>query len=127
MKSLFALSLFAGLSVAQNAAWAQCGGNGWTGSKTCVSGYKCTVVNEWYSQCIPGTAEEPTTTLKTTTGGGSTPTGTPGNGKFLWVGTNEAGGEFGEGSLPGTWGKHFIFPDPAAVDVSQTLEWRDHD
>ncbi|KAF5620370.1 endoglucanase [Fusarium sp. NRRL 25303] len=117
MKSLFALSLFTGLSVAQNAAWAQCGGNNWTGSKTCVSGYKCTVVNEWYSQCIPGTAEQPTTTLKTTTGGGSTPTGTPGNGKFTWVGTNEAGGEFGEGNLPGTWGKDFIFPDPAAVDT----------
>ncbi|KAF4342485.1 cellulase precursor [Fusarium beomiforme] len=116
MKSLFALSLFTGLSVAQNAAWAQCGGNGWSGSTTCVSGYKCTVVNEWYSQCIPGTAAEPTTTLRTTTtGGGSTPTGSPG--KFLWVGTNEAGAEFGETNLPGTWGKHFTFPDPAAVDT----------
>ncbi|KAF5976902.1 putative cellulase precursor [Fusarium bulbicola] len=117
MKSLLALSLFTGLSVAQSGAWAQCGGNGWTGSKTCVSGYKCSVINEWYSQCILGTAEEPTTTLKTTTGGGSTPTGTPGTGKFLWVGTNEAGGEFGEGNLPGTWGKDFIFPDPSAVDT----------
>jgi acetylxylan esterase len=31
--------------------WAQCGGNGWTGGKTCSSPFKCVVVNEWYSQC----------------------------------------------------------------------------
>lgn len=119
MKSLLALSLFAGLSVAQNAAWAQCGGEGFSGSSTCVSGYKCTVVNQWYHQCQPGSADPPSTTLKTTTAGGTQPTGSPGgDGKFLWVGVNEAGAEFGEKNLPGTWGKDFTFPEPAAVDVS---------
>ncbi|CEI62377.1 Endoglucanase gh5-1 [Fusarium venenatum] len=117
MKSLLALGLFTSLSVAQSGAWAQCGGEGFSGSTSCVSGYKCTVVNQWYSQCQPGTAEPPSTTLKTTTGGGSTPTGTPGDGKFLWAGVNEAGGEFGEKNLPGTWGKDFTFPEPAAVDT----------
>ena len=118
MKSFLALSLFAGLSVAQSAAWAQCGGQGFSGDKSCVSGYKCTVVNEWYHQCQPGSGgDPPSTTLKTTTGSGSQPTGTP-DGKFLWVGTNEAGAEFGEKNLPGTWGTHFTFPEPAAVDVS---------
>ncbi|KAM0350716.1 hypothetical protein ACHAPU_003211 [Fusarium lateritium] len=116
MKYVFALSFLTGLAAAQSQAWAQCGGQSWTGPKTCVSGYKCTVVNDWYSQCIPGT-EAPTTTLKTTTTqGGTSPTGTP-DGKFLYVGVNEAGGEFGEGTLPGVWGKHFIFPDPAAIDT----------
>ncbi|CAK4622076.1 hypothetical protein LEN26_000959 [Aphanomyces euteiches] len=33
--------------------WAQCGGNGYNGPKTCVSGYKCSFNNEWYSQCVP--------------------------------------------------------------------------
>lgn len=32
--------------------YGQCGGNGWSGPKTCASPYKCTAVNEWYSQCL---------------------------------------------------------------------------
>ncbi|KFY31971.1 hypothetical protein V493_00635 [Pseudogymnoascus sp. VKM F-4281 (FW-2241)] len=32
--------------------YGQCGGNGWTGLKSCVQG-KCVVSNEWYSQCLP--------------------------------------------------------------------------
>lgn len=32
--------------------WGQCGGNGWTGGKVCVSPFKCTATNEWYSQCL---------------------------------------------------------------------------
>lgn len=39
-----------GTGVAQH--WGQCGGNGWTGPTTCVSGTTCTVVNAWYSQCL---------------------------------------------------------------------------
>ncbi|KAF4570093.1 hypothetical protein EYR40_009079 [Pleurotus pulmonarius] len=31
--------------------WGQCGGNGYTGPTTCAAG-TCTVVNEWYSQCL---------------------------------------------------------------------------
>ncbi|CAE6491286.1 unnamed protein product [Rhizoctonia solani] len=34
------------------AQYAQCGGIGWTGATTCVSPYKCTVLNEYYSQCL---------------------------------------------------------------------------
>ncbi|KAF0726180.1 hypothetical protein Ae201684P_020424 [Aphanomyces euteiches] len=34
-------------------AWGQCGGNNYSGSSTCVSGYTCKSVSEWYSQCIP--------------------------------------------------------------------------
>ncbi|KAF8071786.1 endo-1,4-beta-xylanase A precursor [Lyophyllum atratum] len=48
-------SLLALLSVAaaQSSAWGQCGGIGWTGPTTCVSGYTCTVGNPYYSQCLP--------------------------------------------------------------------------
>ncbi|KAF8959213.1 hypothetical protein BDZ97DRAFT_1906228 [Flammula alnicola] len=61
---------------AQAAVWGQCGGTGWTGSTTCVSGSVCTFSNTWYSQCLPGTAApvpsttiaQPTTTSVTTTG-----------------------------------------------------------
>jgi hypothetical protein len=33
--------------------WAQCGGTGFTGPTTCVSGYSCIVNNPYYSQCVP--------------------------------------------------------------------------
>ncbi|KAK5654935.1 hypothetical protein OQA88_6691 [Cercophora sp. LCS_1] len=32
--------------------WGQCGGIGWTGPTTCVSGSTCTVLNPYYSQCV---------------------------------------------------------------------------
>ncbi|RXW18114.1 hypothetical protein EST38_g7736 [Candolleomyces aberdarensis] len=31
--------------------YGQCGGNGWTGSTTCVAGSTCVKLNDWYSQC----------------------------------------------------------------------------
>ncbi|KAG9858609.1 carbohydrate-binding module family 1 protein, partial [Aureobasidium melanogenum] len=34
------------------AHWGQCGGKGWTGPTTCVSGTTCKVQNDWYSQCL---------------------------------------------------------------------------
>ncbi|KAJ2924883.1 hypothetical protein H1R20_g12199, partial [Candolleomyces eurysporus] len=38
----------------QAGAYGQCGGSGWTGATSCVSGYTCTKVNDWYHQCLPG-------------------------------------------------------------------------
>ncbi|KAM7216627.1 glycoside hydrolase family 7 protein [Rhypophila decipiens] len=32
--------------------WQQCGGQGFNGPKTCKSPYKCTVINDWYHQCL---------------------------------------------------------------------------
>lgn len=47
--------------------------SGWTGATTCVSGAVCTYSNEWYSQCLPGTAvttsKAPTPTTTPSTGG----------------------------------------------------------
>lgn len=34
-------------------AWGQCGGAGWAGGTTCISGYHCNDLNTYYSQCIP--------------------------------------------------------------------------
>lgn len=57
MKYAFTLAaLAAAVSTvsAQASAWAQCGGEGFTGSTTCVSGYTCVESNEYYSQCLEG-------------------------------------------------------------------------
>lgn len=32
--------------------WSQCGGQGWTGTGTCVAGTTCTYSNPYYSQCL---------------------------------------------------------------------------
>ena len=50
----FAALAASGAYAAQGAAYAQCGGQGWTGATACVSGYHCEVQNDWYSQCVPG-------------------------------------------------------------------------
>ncbi|KAI1322722.1 glycosyl hydrolase family 7 protein [Xylariaceae sp. FL0255] len=34
-------------------AYGQCGGVGWTGATTCVTGYTCSASNSYYSQCVP--------------------------------------------------------------------------
>ncbi|KAF5355158.1 hypothetical protein D9756_005598 [Leucocoprinus leucothites] len=67
------------LAAAQVGAWGQCGGIGWSGGTTCVSGYTCTFSNDYYSQCIPGTASSAPST--TTTSSGSTPAA-PANAKY---------------------------------------------
>ncbi|KAI8623197.1 carbohydrate-binding module family 1 protein [Xylariaceae sp. FL1651] len=77
------ISLFSSAAFAQQQAWGQCGGIGWAGATTCVSGYTCSVLNDYYSQCIPGAATTTlsstshTTSMGTTTSGSTTlPTAT---------------------------------------------------
>ncbi|KAF8173051.1 endo-1,4-beta-xylanase A precursor [Pholiota molesta] len=72
---LLALAEFA---AAQSAAWGQCGGTGWTGATTCVSGWTCTYSNPYYSQCLQGSGSGTTTssTTATSTSSGALPTGT---------------------------------------------------
>ncbi|KAJ3514148.1 hypothetical protein NMY22_g14837 [Coprinellus aureogranulatus] len=66
--SLFAILAGSAFAQSQAPAYGQCGGSGWTGPTTCVSGYTCTATNQWYSQCIPGAAAPvPTTTSSTPT------------------------------------------------------------
>ncbi|KAL0946046.1 hypothetical protein HGRIS_012319 [Hohenbuehelia grisea] len=80
LTSVIAAGVFlASGAVAQSPQWGQCGGIGWSGATTCVSGSVCSKLNDYYSQCIPGSAPPaPSTTPGGTTqpGGGGTPTST---------------------------------------------------
>ncbi|RPD59549.1 endo-1,4-beta-xylanase C precursor [Lentinus tigrinus ALCF2SS1-6] len=69
------LAGFIPYALGQAQEWGQCGGIGWTGATTCVSGTTCVVVNSYYSQCQPGTA---TSTPSTTTTASTTPSSTAG-------------------------------------------------
>ncbi|KAL1942006.1 hypothetical protein VTO73DRAFT_6536 [Trametes versicolor] len=64
--SFAALLPFVHLAAAQSAVWGQCGGIGWTGATTCVSGSTCIKQNDYYSQCQPGAASPPVTTVTPT-------------------------------------------------------------
>ncbi|KZV90525.1 hypothetical protein EXIGLDRAFT_720300 [Exidia glandulosa HHB12029] len=80
MQALFALvALLPAFVAAQSQVWGQCGGIGWNGPTTCVSGSVCTKQN-----CIPGTAPPAssssttsTTVPPTTTTAPPTSTGSP--------------------------------------------------
>ncbi|KAI0785996.1 beta-glucosidase [Abortiporus biennis] len=58
-KILFSIQ-FATAVIAQSQIYQQCGGIGWSGATTCVSGAVCTKLNDYYFQCLPGTASSPT-------------------------------------------------------------------
>jgi len=52
---------------AQQVEFGQCGGENWTGPTTCVAGNVCVFQNDFYSQCLQGTASSGTTTVAPTT------------------------------------------------------------
>ncbi|KAI0830537.1 glycoside hydrolase superfamily [Trametes gibbosa] len=82
----------------------QCGGINWTGATACASGSVCTVLNAYYSQCLPGTA----TTPPASPTGPSTPTAS----LIRLGGVNSAGFDFSvatDGSFTGTG----VSPPPA--------------
>jgi hypothetical protein len=85
-------------AVAQSPAYGQCGGQGWSGSSSCVSGYTCKAQSQYYSQCLPGSGKffffpihhenstdispggsNPTTTARTTTTSSAPPANTGGS------------------------------------------------
>ena len=77
MKSSIVAAIFATGVAAQGGPWAQCGGQGYSGPTTCVSGYKCVYQNDWYSQCLPGDAAgTSTTSVKSTSTTSSAPSST---------------------------------------------------
>ncbi|KAL3426985.1 endoglucanase 3 precursor [Phlyctema vagabunda] len=123
---ILSATLLAASAQAQQPAWAQCGGQGYSGATTCVSGYTCTYSNPYYSQCIPG-SQSPTTTAKPTTAKPTTTsiastlttstTKAPAATGLQWLGINESGAEFGQNSIPGVYGTDFIFPANSAIDT----------
>jgi len=103
LKSFIALGASATLVLAQSPAYGQCGGIGWTGATTCVSGSSCVYSNAYYSQCVPGAAATTTTpavtTAHTSSASGSTSTSTTGlNIRLLPLGDSIT---FGVGSSDG--------------------------
>ncbi|KAH8811859.1 1, 4-beta cellobiohydrolase [Xylogone sp. PMI_703] len=94
LKNLLIAALAAApAALAQSGPWGQCGGQGWTGSTTCVSGWTCVYSNPYYSQCLQGQGGGTTTTTRgpttgpttsnrpTSTTSGRTTTTTPGGGQ----------------------------------------------
>ncbi|KAF5315662.1 hypothetical protein D9611_004824 [Ephemerocybe angulata] len=58
------------LANAAQPLYGQCGGTGYSGDTSCASGGVCTKLNDFYSQCLPGTgggSSSSTTTTTTTT------------------------------------------------------------
>ncbi|KAF9061599.1 putative endoglucanase [Rhodocollybia butyracea] len=75
---------------AQAPVFGQCGGIGWTGATTCVSGSVCAVQDAYFSQCVPSTV------IPTSTAPIVIPTIAPVSGNTLkYVGVNIAGFDFG--------------------------------
>ncbi|KAI8802993.1 RlpA-like double-psi beta-barrel-protein domain-containing protein-containing protein [Cladochytrium replicatum] len=64
--ALIALSAVpSSLAQSCSALYGQCGGINWTGATCCSSGV-CTVLNPYYSQCLPGSAGSTSTTTRAT-------------------------------------------------------------
>ncbi|ESK90174.1 carbohydrate esterase family 16 protein [Moniliophthora roreri MCA 2997] len=110
---LFTIIWLAGFASAQSPAWGQCGGIGWTGATTCVSGSACVKQNDYYSQCIPGATIPPASTTATSV---PVPSGTPPSGANYWFSFGDSytqtgfeitgtapsiGNEFGNPPFPG--------------------------
>ncbi|KAK4575074.1 Endoglucanase EG-II [Recurvomyces mirabilis] len=102
-------------NAATQSAYGQCGGQGYTGATVCVSGYFCQSSNQYYSQCVPGSAStsaaaQPTTVgaVKTTTSASKPTTAASAatssaaaavaTGKVAYAGVNIAGFDFGCGT-----------------------------
>ncbi|KAH0578023.1 Manganese dependent endoglucanase Eg5A, partial [Termitomyces sp. 'cryptogamus'] len=78
--SSFGLLALASLAIAQQPLYAQCGGINWAGGTICVSGAVCTELNNYYSQCLSGSASttsshSTSTTSSATTSSSSVPSG----------------------------------------------------
>lgn len=71
-KYITPLFLLVASAVAQQSLWGQCGGIGWSGLTTCVSGSHCERLNDYYYQCLPGAASTTSTPSTTSTAISST-------------------------------------------------------
>ncbi|KAJ3977794.1 hypothetical protein EV361DRAFT_467037 [Lentinula raphanica] len=111
--------------LAQSSEWGQCGGIGWTGSSTCVSGTTCTTINAYYSQCLPGSAPvsssstasvPPTSVPPSSVPPTSSPTATaPTTGPTAACSTPSTLSNFNNAALPNP----FIFNDGTPVQTQE--------
>ena len=123
MLSKIALISLVPFVAAQQAAWAQCGGNGFTGATGCVSGYTCARSNDYYSQCVPGSATTlATSTLAATKVPAPAATGTSVNTAFVargkkYFGTATDQGRLTSGSAP------IVQADFGQVTPENSMKW----
>ncbi|RAO68189.1 uncharacterized protein BHQ10_004201 [Talaromyces amestolkiae] len=110
MKRYLTILSLAGAVTAQVSAWGQCGGIDYTGTTTCASGYSCVFVNDWYSQCQPGSGTASSSVSTVTSTSKPTSTGTPAAIRYLGR-VNPATNEL---TWPGT-GLSFKFLGVSAV------------
>ncbi|KAA1468626.1 glycoside hydrolase family 3 protein [Dentipellis sp. KUC8613] len=61
-----------GYVAAQQSGYGQCGGIGWTGATTCVSGWVCQEQNDYYWQCLPGSSSSSSSHSSSSTSHSST-------------------------------------------------------
>lgn len=103
---LLSVAAFSSSAQAAQAAYAQCGGQGFTGGTTCVSGYTCVVSNAYYSQCLPAanvvssvassrTSVAPVSTSQAAGGGSGASSGTIYKASFTQYGSGDS---FGSGN-----------------------------
>ncbi|KAF9872358.1 hypothetical protein CkaCkLH20_10185 [Colletotrichum karsti] len=113
----------------QQAAWAQCGGIGHSGGTTCISGYYCRYQNDWYSQCVPGSA--PGTTSQTPPQSSTTLQTSitiPGGSPITSTATAPGGGNTACPALPNGLGtSSSVLPDPFTFQngakVASKADW----
>jgi len=73
--SLVLLVVYITVASAQSQEFGQCGGIGWTGPTTCVTGTVCEEMNPYYSQCLASTSSVSSVSV-TATGSSGLPTAT---------------------------------------------------
>lgn len=90
----------------QSLLYGQCGGIGWAGAKTCVSGSTCIYSSPYYSQCLPSGSGSSSTSAPTTA---APTTAAPTTAAPTTAATTQ--GAAASGSCPSTWkskGSNFI-------------------
>ncbi|KAA1477227.1 hypothetical protein DENSPDRAFT_786422 [Dentipellis sp. KUC8613] len=70
---LSAVMMIITLVSSQAQPWAQCGGIGWSGPTTCVTGWECVWENAYHSQCVPPVSSTVVTTLPPTPSASANP------------------------------------------------------
>ncbi|RFU72635.1 glycoside hydrolase family 5 [Trichoderma arundinaceum] len=110
-KATLLLAAYVGASsvVAQQTTWGQCGGMGYGGPTSCVSGATCSTLNPYYAQCVPATGIITSTVPATRTTSASPPPTPSGTGVARFAGINIAGFDFGC-STDGTCNVSGVYP-----------------
>ncbi|KAF3082703.1 hypothetical protein TWF569_004739 [Orbilia oligospora] len=100
---------------AQAQPWAQCGGQGWTGSTACISGWTCVYSNPYYSQCLEGSGG--TTTASTTTRTTTPPGGTTSRTTTIAVQTTSSASSWSGNGSGNTFNNPVLWNDLADLEV----------